>query len=738
MFVSTSNQEQAEAALSSRCPASVVAVPIFDGFASVRACVGSLWAHTPPGAPFLLVDDGSSDLAGLSEFERSCAEADGQERLIVLLRKPTNGGFVETANLILRLTGRADVILVNSDVVVADGWYQALAAKARASTTVATVSCLTNHGAILSVPDRNHPSSQLPSGLAVAEVAARVMAGSTSSTPRLPTAVGHCVYFRRVALDVVGEFAEEFAPGYGEEVDWSQRALAMGFEHVLADEVFVYHEGGASFGTDPASRERQLQNDRLTAARYPYYLQTVKAIAQDRTSPLAASLLAARRSILGLSVAVDGLCLSRSMTGTQKVVLELTRALASDPRVRRVELLVPTPLPEYAKVALEDIPNVELRPALVGRAEHEEAADVVVRPYQFASLAELKWLEGWGERVVVLQLDFIAFDNPSYFNTYREWQRYRATQRLALAAVDGVGFISATIQKAALDSQILSASLPTAIVYPGAHDTSSEVVEPSVPRVGQQPLEPGFLLQLGVAFNHKNRVFSLRLADELWRSGWDGQLVLAGPEPATGSSIGAEQEWLRSHPQHLERVKLLGSVSEAEKRWLYTNSGLVLYPTLSEGFGLVPFEAADLGVPCLSSRQGSLDEVLPSDLLTLHSFDPVLEAQTCRRILEDPQVASAMVASVRKRADDFTWTGAGASLANLLVEVTGRPRNATVAIRFGRDSVSLSGLSPAHWGRRLLDPVADRARDNGSVKRWLLPVGTRRGKFSRNFYHRFT
>jgi glycosyltransferase involved in cell wall biosynthesis len=70
-------------------------------------------------------------------------------------------------------------------------------------------------------------------------------------------------------------------------------------------------------------------------------------------------------------------------------------------------------------------------------------------------------------------------------------------------------------------------------------------------------------------------------------------------------------------------VTVLGAVSEAEKLWLYSNAGLVLYPTLSEGFGLVPFEAAERGVPCLSTRQGSLDEVLPRDLLTLRSLDPV-------------------------------------------------------------------------------------------------------------------
>ena len=55
----------------------------------------------------------------------------------------------------------------------------------------------------------------------------------------------------------------------------------------------------------------------------------------------------------------------------------------------------------------------------------------------------------------------------------------------------------------------------------------------------------------------------------------------------------------------------LGAVDEAEKAWLYANAALVLYPTVNEGFGLVPFEAADAGAPCLWAAHSSLAELLP-------------------------------------------------------------------------------------------------------------------------------
>ena len=55
----------------------------------------------------------------------------------------------------------------------------------------------------------------------------------------------------------------------------------------------------------------------------------------------------------------------------------------------------------------------------------------------------------------------------------------------------------------------------------------------------------------------------------------------------------------------------LGAVSEAEKAWLFERSALVLYPSVIEGFGLVPFEAAAHGSPCMWAPVGSLGELLP-------------------------------------------------------------------------------------------------------------------------------
>ena len=735
MFTATDSVDAARDLLASVPSREVVAVPIFNAFDKAQRCFQSLLAHTPPAVPLLLVDDCSTDLQGLAALEEVGSRQPGSERPVVLLKRPRNVGFVGTANLIFDVCGRADVVVVNSDVVVAAGWLEGLREAADASTTLASVTAMTNHGAIVSVPDRNRPGPDLPPGIDVDTAAQRIREGSPKLSPRLPTAIGHCVYFRRLALDVVGKFDEAFGTGYGEEVDWSQRALAWGFEHVLADDVFVYHQGGASFLEGGDRKEQQHRGDALVAERYPYYIPLVRQVERDRNSPLAASLLAARRSVLGLSVLVDGLCLGRSMTGTQKVVLELTRAIATSDRVARITLLTPKVLPAYARSALEGVPKLRYRPAVVGHPVATDRADVAVRPYQVTAISELYWLARLAERVIVGQLDFIAFDNPAYFATFPEWAAYRATQSLVLAAVDGVTFISSTIHQRALASGLLPQSTPARVTFVGTNDAARAEDEESKPPAGCQGLGPDSLLVLGASFLHKNRSWALRVAQRLHQAGWSGHLVLAGPEPSHGSSQAVEGTWLAAHPEVAPRVIRLGAVSEAEKRWLYRHTALVLYPTTSEGFGMIPFEAAHHGVPCLSTRQGSLDEVLPEDLLTLESLDPDQGARLVEEILAEPDVRRSMVAAVERRAARYTWDSSGEEMVELMWQVTGRPRNSLVAMEVGGDVAALHPIASFGLVRRLLDPWADYVRRSNWMLTWVLPPGTRRGQASRRLYH---
>ncbi|HLY94839.1 MAG TPA: glycosyltransferase, partial [Gaiellaceae bacterium] len=301
----------------------VVCIPVYGAHSLFVACLRSVLSHTPLDVPIVVADDASPDRDS-EAFVREIAAGVGFEHEFWYLLQPHNLGFVENVNTVFDATAPADVILLNSDTEVGPEWAERLRAAAYSDTTIATASAFTNHGTILSVPFRNQPQPDLPPGLAVDPAATAVAEASLRLYPRIPTALGHCVYVRRSAIDLVGTFDPAFSPGYGEEVDFSQRCVLRGLVHVAADDVLVLHRGSASF----TANSRQEEHEQEIARRYPYYHLVVDRAANRQTGPLPRSLAIAARALEGRpKVTIDARCLGPTVTGTQVHALELIHAL---------------------------------------------------------------------------------------------------------------------------------------------------------------------------------------------------------------------------------------------------------------------------------------------------------------------------------------------------------------------------------------------------------------------------
>jgi hypothetical protein len=92
-------------------------------------------------------------------------------------------------------------------------------------------------------------------------------------------------------------------------------------------------------------------------------------------------------------------------------------------------------------------------------------------------------------------------------------------------------------------------------------------------------------------------------------------------------------------------------VRESEKEWLYRHATAVVYPTVYEGFGLIPFEAARAGTPCLFALQASLAELLPAEAALLVPWDAAASADRALAILRDPSEQRRLVELVNASAE---------------------------------------------------------------------------------------
>lgn len=670
----------------------VVCIPVHGAHEHFVRCLRSVLAHTPGDARILICDDCSPDLRS-QEYVRALEQAEGEQR-VYYARQELNVGFPANVNSAFLSAAPADVAILNSDCVVAAGWLDGLRQAAYSDSRVATATALTNHGTLVSVPERGMPRRELPAEWNLDDAAAAVRAHSLHLRPRLPTAIGHCVYVRRTGLELVGTFDLAFSPGYGEEVDFSQRCLSVGLSHVVADDVLVYHHGGGSFSANGTTSPVQAAHEAMIEVRYPYYHRAVEALEEDSGGPLARSLSAAGRALKDLHVVIDARILAGPMTGTQLHVLQLIAALARTGEAR-LTAIVPLQVSGYAREMLASLPGVRLArsdgDALPGWLSR---ADVLHRPFQIQSHADLSFAGRLADRFIVTQQDLIAFHNPSYFRSFDAWDGYRQMTRSALAVADRVVFFSAHARADALAEDLVEPNRASVVHLGSDHvlpSVEGKIVRPR--RAANLPADGEVILCLGTDFRHKNRLFALRVLEQLQcRHSWPGYLVFAGPHVTCGSSTADEAMLMTLRPRIGEAVLDVAAVSEAEKVWMLRRASLVLYPTVHEGFGLIPFEAADHEVPCLWAPGTALSEILPDSAAGIVPWDAALSADRAIELMRDSDARAANIDAVRTAAAKLTWDATATRMLEIYNETCDRPATPASELerRHGRMQPALS------------------------------------------------
>jgi GT2 family glycosyltransferase len=231
-----------------------VVIPVYSGFEDTRLCIESVLAH-PQITPFeLVVVNDSSPEPEISAYLQSLSDTS-----VTLLTNEANIGFVDSANLGMMLHPGRDVVLLNSDTLVSGDWLDRLKRAADSDPEVATVTPFSNNATLASYP-RYMNTNPLPEGWAADALDSLFLEMNRGNYVEIPTAVGFCTYITRRSLDRVGYFDSlHFGQGYGEENDFSMRAAAAGFKHLLAGDTFVFHKGGASFGGQAAERSEKAQ-----------------------------------------------------------------------------------------------------------------------------------------------------------------------------------------------------------------------------------------------------------------------------------------------------------------------------------------------------------------------------------------------------------------------------------------------------------------------------------------------
>lgn len=620
-----------------------VCIPVTAGPDTLHQCLRNVVAHTSPGVPVIVAGEPDEDIA-VAQFVASLGGD------LHYVQELDAAGAVGLANAAFAICGGADVVLLASHALVFDGWLDHLRAIAQSSSIVGSVSTLGNGSGLFSVPAGDRRSD-----LSLESMAARIADETLSCSPRTPMADGHCIWIPRAALELAGELDTAFKSLRAALIDFSQRCLQHGMLSRVAADVYVPSVLPGSLASGHSGFPTADYD--LLMRRHPQVGPYLEPFVDLEPSELLRARSAAEHAIRELSVTVDARILRDGISGPQAATVELIEKLVGL-EMLRVRALVDPEIKGDALAALQRIGDaVESLPASEVDKETPRT-DLVHRPYQVSSAQDLDLLIQLGERLLLTQLDLIAYNNPSYFPSFELWQHHRRLTRQALAIADRVIFNTEYVAEDAVAEGLLDAQRVSVIPLAVRREAASP--KERRPRGVEQG---NFLLCLGNDYRHKHRVFAIKLLAALRQLGWDGTLVLAGGHIEWGSSRGDEAAYLASHPALTSHVKQLPAVSEFEKAWLFANAAALVYPSVSEGFGLIPFEACRAGLPCLFAPQTSLNELLPETAAVLVPWDPAESARRALPLLTDELARQLHLEQIEQAAAELeSWEQIGERL----------------------------------------------------------------------------
>lgn len=272
-----------------------------------------------------------------------------------------------------------------------------------------------------------------------------------------------------------------------------------------------------------------------------------------------------------------------------------------------------------------------------------------------------RWYPAGGRPTLTFIYDLTHHHHPEFAHpTYRDTVRSQAER--AVERSDRIGVISDTM------AAELAAAYPAArgkivVVPPGPTRMGRPLSDAEVAdRLAVLGLARGFLLHIGTVEPRKNLV---RLIQAV--RGLSPPLVLVG------SRGWSDQPILAAVAAAGERVVHLDYVSDLDLQALLRGAGLLVYPSLYEGFGLPLVEAMAAGTPVACADIPVFREVAGDAAAYFDPTDPSAIADVLAALLEDEGERGRLALAGPARAARYTWPAAADRLVAALRELTRSP-----------------------------------------------------------------
>jgi glycosyltransferase involved in cell wall biosynthesis len=136
-----------------------------------------------------------------------------------------------------------------------------------------------------------------------------------------------------------------------------------------------------------------------------------------------------------------------------------------------------------------------------------------------------------------------------------------------------------------------------------------------------------YILSVNALRYHKNLITLLKAFERIYKQ-IEHSLVLTGP-----IIRGVSEQFAKYiEEKNIKKIIITGYISNAQRNYLYKNAALFVSPSLHEGFGITPVEAALFDIPVITTRETSIPEVTKN---LLNYYEPATDDERlAEKILE--------------------------------------------------------------------------------------------------------
>jgi glycosyltransferase involved in cell wall biosynthesis len=241
--------------------------------------------------------------------------------------------------------------------------------------------------------------------------------------------------------------------------------------------------------------------------------------------------------------------------------------------------------------------------------------------------------------ITIHDLNFL--DRPDYSETQKSHKRAVIQRKIDQAK--GLVYISEYVQDWVRQHLNVPAGMVEQVIYNGG---SIKFQDSSKKFQGARSEKP-FLFSIGI-HPKKNYHVLMPLLAELKAYKW----IIAGPD-SRGYRAKIEQEAARFGVS--DRIEFCGPVGEEAKMEYYRNCTALLFPSLSEGFGLPVIEAMSFGKPVFLSNLTSLPEIGGGEAYYFSDFEPNTLIEAFANGMKQFENSPGKGEKLKSWAAQFTW-----------------------------------------------------------------------------------